>query len=789
MSARLLTAMAACAAAAAVAGMMPAPAIAATGTRAGSAVTRDSREAKATGGPQAGEVTPSAVQLPALVSATPVSWTPNVFAGSSKCNTQWFGANCAPSTVTATAVVNGEVVVAGAFTQACVPGPASDGNCTPGTLVTRNDIFAYQLGTGTIDPDFVPVLDQGPVNALAAGPGDTVYAGGSFTTVNGAAHEGVVQLSVTPGKSSDGQVVSGFGGQLAGYANALAFNGNALYVGGHFTSADGTPATGIARLNATTGALDSSFTFTLSHQISGTSLLVGTIALSPDGSHLAIGGSFLQVDGRSQPRIAMIDTGGGLGAAATLASWSSPLLANDCSNEHDYVNDIDFSPDGSFFVVVTTGFHSAGGPAICDAASRFETGASGTDVQPTWVNYTGGDTLHSVAVTGSVVYIGGHNRWVNNECGSNGVCEANAVLVDGISALDADTGLALPWWHPGTLRGVGVDTLTSFPAGASPDLSGGLILGTNTGTVDGSFHGENALFPLTTTAAQAPGGPILSGMFSQGRIGGSEGSSSGVAAMCVDDADNSSASGAPVELETCVNDNEQNWAIGPDGTIQLNGLCLDTENGGTSSGTPVVMDACSGASSQQWRPGSGDSLVNQASDMCLDDPGASTSNGIQLQISSCDGVIQQAWPLPVAQAPPPPPPTGTVNSVLVPKSSNVPCMTDPNDVSKPGTLVELWSCVKGAAQNWTVESNGTIQIKGRCLDTSGGGTASGTPVVIGTCDGSASQVWTPGSSYTLVNQAAGICLSDPGSNTANGTQLQIQACSGRTNQQWRLPAV
>ena len=518
MQARLLTTLAACAIA--VAGMSSAPASGAT-TPAGSAAR-----------------SPAAVQLPALVSPAVASWTPNVSAGSTQCNTQWFGANCAPSTVYATAVVNGEVVVAGAFTQVCAPGSAA-GHCAPGTLVTRNDIFAYQLGTGTIDPNFVPVLDQGPVTALAAGPGNTVYAGGSFTSVNGTPHEGVVQLAVAPGTSADGQVVSAFAGQLHGNATTVAWSGNALYVGGQFGSADGKPASGIVRLDATTGTLDPSFSFTLSSQISGTALQVGTMSLSPDGSHLVIGGTFLQVDGHAQPRMTMIDTGGGIGATATLANWSSPLFANNCTKEHDWVRGLSFSPDGSFFVVGTTGDKSAGGPSICDAAARFETGATGTNILPVWVNYTGGDTFRSVAVAGSVVYLGGHQRWMNNECGNNNVCEANAVLVDGLAAVDANTGLALPWWHPGTLRGVGVDTLTPFPAAAAPGQAGGLILGTNTDNIGGAFHGENAVFPLTTTTAQTPGGPIPSGLFSQGRIGGLDESSTGIAAQCVTDANGS----------------------------------------------------------------------------------------------------------------------------------------------------------------------------------------------------------------------------------------------------------
>src|SRR5579859_3367380 len=248
--------------------------------------------------------------FPDLVSQAPVKWTPNVFACSLSCNPQWFGPGnrlCKHHTIYSQAVVNGEVVVVGAFTQACQTGPAASGHCAPGTLVTRNDIFAYQLGTGAIDPNFAPVLDQGPVYSVVAGPDNTVYIGGGFNTVNGTSSEGIAQLSVTPGLPTDGQLVPGFAGQTTGVVRALALDGgNALYAGGPFTKVDGVKERGIARLNATTGAVDPSFKFTLGNPITGTSLEVEQTALTPDGSTLVIGGTFQSVDGQAISRIALI---------------------------------------------------------------------------------------------------------------------------------------------------------------------------------------------------------------------------------------------------------------------------------------------------------------------------------------------------------------------------------------------------------------------------------------------------------------------------------------------------
>jgi Ricin-type beta-trefoil lectin domain/Domain of unknown function (DUF5122) beta-propeller len=717
----------------------------------------------------------AAATLPGVVSQTPVHRTPNVYGGVG------CGKDCPYSTVYSTVVVGSEVVVAGSFGGACSPVPKQYAPC-PATVAADN-IFAYNPRTDAIDPNFTPTIGNGTIYALAAGPDNTVYAGGQFTKVNGASHADVVQLNVTPGQPADGQVVPAFTGQFNKTVYALAVNGNALYAGGAFSTVNGQPQQAIARLDATTGATDTSFQFT-----TGNNTQVQAISLTSDGSLLAIAGSFQTVDGQAVPKVALIDTGGGLGVTATLANWSAPILSTTCLFAN-YVKAIALSPDGSFFVIATTG-QEVSGASVCDAVARFSTAATGDGVQPTWINFSGGDSFHSVVVAGSVVYAGGHNRWANNECGENAVCESNAILVDGMAALDASTGLGLPWWQPQTSRGVGVQSLTIVPAGLYRGFAGGLLLGTDAAIIGGVHHSNLAMFPLVSTATPVPGGPIPSGMFSQGRLGGADEQDTGVAAMCVDDADDSSAAGNPVQLSTCQNIPEQNWTVASGGTIQINGLCLDTADGGTAAGTPAVVNPCDGASTQTWTQGPANALVNQASGLCLADPGASVTDSTPLQILACDGGVEQNWPLPVAPAPPPPPATGPLASVLNKSDTDVPCMTNVK-----GTA-ELLTCDGLSTQNWTMQSDGSVQNQGLCLDTAGAGTAAGTLVVADSCDGASTQVWAQGAAdpgspgSTLVNQgAAGMCLDDPGSVNANNTQLQITTCgNGLAAESWLLPA-
>ena len=82
------------------------------------------------------------------------------------------------------------------------------------------------------------------------------------------------------------------------------------------------------------------------------------MALSPNGDELAVSGTALQVNGQARPRLAIINTGGTLGATAALSDFTAPILNNDCSAEHDYVRGLDFAPDNSFIVTADTGYQS-----------------------------------------------------------------------------------------------------------------------------------------------------------------------------------------------------------------------------------------------------------------------------------------------------------------------------------------------------------------------------------------------------------------------------------------------
>ena len=81
-----------------------------------------------------------------------------------------------------------------------------------------------------------------------------------------------------------------------------------------------------------------------------------------------------------------------------------------------------------------------------------------------------------------------------------------------------------------------------------------------------------------------------------------------------------------------------------------------------------------------------------------------------------------------------------------------------------------------------------MRIHGKCLDVQQGGTASGTPVDLWSCNGTGGQQWqlVPGSGgVSLVNPQSGCAWPTRANATANGTGLQIATCASATGQAWR----
>ncbi|MGX6602190.1 PKD domain containing protein [Micromonosporaceae bacterium Da 78-11] len=388
-----------------------------------------------------------------VVSANPVDFTPHVLDG----------------TVWSMTVVGDTVVVGGAFTK------VSDSSRRQ--TYARKNLFAYGLNDGQIRA-FAPTVD-GAVYALAAGPDSTVYAGGAFKSVNGSTQRGLSRLYL------NGQRVSSFHANINwGDVRSVASRGSQVYAGGTFTSINGVNRVALARMNGTTGGVDPGFDARLSSPgLSRTR--VEHFDISPDGRRLVAIGALLRSGGYDRTQVAMFDLSG---STAALTNWYTDAYKPACMKGFDtYLRQVKFSPDGSYFVIAATG-RASSPDRLCDSAARFETGGTGRH-NPTWVQRTGGDSLYAVAVTGSAVYLGGHQRYFDNPYGTDAKGPGpGAVARTGIGAVNPSTGRALSW-NPTRTRGVGVRVFVVVPRG--------LLVGSDTDQLGREYHGRIGMFPLS----------------------------------------------------------------------------------------------------------------------------------------------------------------------------------------------------------------------------------------------------------------------------------------------------
>ena len=115
------------------------------------------------------------------------------------------------------------------------------------------------------------------------------------------------------------------------------------------------------------------------------------------------------------------------------------------------------------------------------------------------------------------------------------------------------------------------------------------------------------------------------------------------------------------------------------------------------------------------------------------------------------------------------------------------CLDDRAASTAAFNPIQVYNCNGTNAQQWTVESNGALEVLGMCLDVDAAGTANGTLVDLYSCNGTGAQDWVHESNGELENPNSGKCLDDTGYG-GSGTQAQIWACADTSNQQWTLPA-
>ncbi|HEY3502678.1 MAG TPA: hypothetical protein VGN37_07835 [Actinocatenispora sp.] len=294
---------------------------------------------------------------------------------------------------------------------------------------SRGFVAAVDATTGAVT-GWAPAVD-GPVTAIAVA-GGSVYLGGSFTHVGGAAHRHIAKVS-----ASSGAVDSRFRHTVASPPAAFATGAGRLYAAGSFTTVDNQPRSHVAAFSLATGALDTRFAPTPD----GT---VHSVAVA--GDRVYLGGAYHKVDGASgHPRLAAVTTDTGSlvpGFAATVPYEVHRVAVS-----------------GSTVYAALAG---PGGRII----------AYGSGGAAAWTLTTNGDVYDVTALDGTI-YAAGH---FDDACTTSRVADVHGTCLDGqqrrqkLLAADA-SGRLLPW-APQANGVIGVIVLAASPSRHSLAVGG-----------------------------------------------------------------------------------------------------------------------------------------------------------------------------------------------------------------------------------------------------------------------------------------------------------------------------
>ncbi len=298
------------------------------------------------------------------------------------------------------------------------------------------------------------------VNSIAFSGGNCAdaYIGGNFTRVNGTRVNNIAEIS-----TRTGAVVSGFAHDANGRVDTLAAVRGHLLAGGTFSSINGARTARMASLNPSTGRGDGF----LNLSIAGSQ--VYNQQLSHGGTLDLVEGVFSSAGGAARHQIFMLNVGG---SRARVTGWTSRDFGVACT-ESFWARAAAWSPNDSTVYVATTGFHVVGGSnhgartGPCDAALAYP--ATQAPVAHKWINYTGCDSLYSVAADGRAAYFAGHERYSMNPgaCNTLGPRGYNAPGIEGLNPADGAlyVNAARSAGYYSRARGLGADDMLATRAG------------------------------------------------------------------------------------------------------------------------------------------------------------------------------------------------------------------------------------------------------------------------------------------------------------------------------------
>ena len=240
--------------------------------------------------------------------------------------------------------------------------------------------------------------------------------------------------------------------------------GSTVYAVGEFSSArpagdpagtNETPRSNILAYDLTTGELIHTFAPSLNAE--GT-----TVTASPDGSRLFIGGSFTQVNGVSQYRIAALNPNSG------------ELIAGFNATVDYHVNDL-VATDSQLFAAGAFNYAGAGLTAARSRLAAFS--ASNGALISGWAPVADNSVMALViAPDGTKIFAGGRFTTMNGSAAK------------GLAAIDIQTGAVTPWAANTVVKNGGASAaILSLTTDGTSIFGGGYTYGRADGNLEGSF--------------------------------------------------------------------------------------------------------------------------------------------------------------------------------------------------------------------------------------------------------------------------------------------------------------
>ena len=227
------------------------------------------------------------------------------------------------------------------------------------------------------------------MTALAASPdGSRLYVGGAFTTYNGSTVWRAVALN-----PATGALITSFLPRMSASVRAIVATSTTVYLGGLFNAVGSVTRDELAAVSASNGAL-------LPWNPVAAGGRVNALALSPDGASMVVGGAFTSINGSSNPGygVAKVDTSLG----ALLPFQINTIVRNGGTT-------------GAITTLATDGVNVYGAGYTFGRSSTLEGmfSVNWADDSTTWVEDCHGDT-YSIQPLGDAIYLAGHAHYCGN---------------------------------------------------------------------------------------------------------------------------------------------------------------------------------------------------------------------------------------------------------------------------------------------------------------------------------------------------------------------------------------